>query len=178
MQSAHEHAVVEWLGEVPKHWEVCRNLGVFDERKECNQPQVEMLSVTVNRLIFFCLPSRTLLSPLRPPRQLLREIPETFRVVPNFFRAVPKTFRVLAFFFRVGTKTLRGPGNFLREVPKTFRPLPIFFRVAAEIPTIPSFSISCGYSLPSPQEAWASCPPIPKTLLPRTSPFAPFASWR
>jgi len=40
---------VEWLGEVPKHWEVCRNLGVFDERKECNQSQAELLSVTVSQ---------------------------------------------------------------------------------------------------------------------------------
>ena len=40
---------VEWLGEVPEHWEVRRNLGVFDERKECNQPEEELLSVTVSR---------------------------------------------------------------------------------------------------------------------------------
>lgn len=40
---------VEWLGEVPEHWEVRRNLGVFDERKECNQPTAELLSVTVSQ---------------------------------------------------------------------------------------------------------------------------------
>jgi type I restriction enzyme S subunit len=40
---------VEWLGDVPEHWQVCRNLGVFDERKECNQPDAEMLSVTVSQ---------------------------------------------------------------------------------------------------------------------------------
>jgi type I restriction enzyme S subunit len=40
---------VEWLGEVPEHWHVRRNLGVFDERKECNQPEEELLSVTVSR---------------------------------------------------------------------------------------------------------------------------------
>lgn len=40
---------VEWLGEIPAHWEVRRNLGVFDERKECNQPEAELLSVTVSR---------------------------------------------------------------------------------------------------------------------------------
>jgi type I restriction enzyme S subunit len=40
---------IEWLGEVPKHWDVRRNLGVFDERKECNQPEEELLSVTVSR---------------------------------------------------------------------------------------------------------------------------------
>ena len=27
---------VEWLGEVPSHWEVKRNIGLFDERKEFN----------------------------------------------------------------------------------------------------------------------------------------------
>lgn len=40
---------VEWLGDVPAHWRVERNLGVFDERKECNQPDKELLSVTVGR---------------------------------------------------------------------------------------------------------------------------------
>ena len=40
---------IEWLGEVPEHWHVRRNLGVFDERKECNQPEEELLSVTVSR---------------------------------------------------------------------------------------------------------------------------------
>jgi type I restriction enzyme S subunit len=40
---------IEWIGEVPEHWEVRRNLGVFDERKECNQPEEELLSVTVSR---------------------------------------------------------------------------------------------------------------------------------
>ncbi|MEI7909028.1 MAG: hypothetical protein WCK77_05275 [Verrucomicrobiota bacterium] len=40
---------IEWLGEVPEHWEIRRNLGVFDERKECNQPEEELLSVTVSR---------------------------------------------------------------------------------------------------------------------------------
>ena len=40
---------IEWLGEVPEHWDVRRNLGVFDERKECNQPEEVLLSVTVSR---------------------------------------------------------------------------------------------------------------------------------
>jgi type I restriction enzyme S subunit len=40
---------VQWLGEVPTHWRVERNLGVFDERKECNQPDKELLSVTVGK---------------------------------------------------------------------------------------------------------------------------------
>lgn len=40
---------VEWLGEVPEHWEVRRNLGIFDERKEANLPNAELLSVTQDR---------------------------------------------------------------------------------------------------------------------------------
>lgn len=40
---------VEWLGEVPERWYVRRNLGVFDERKECNHPEEELLSVKVKR---------------------------------------------------------------------------------------------------------------------------------
>ena len=40
---------VAWLGEVPRHWEVKRHLGLFDERKEVNRPDMELLSVTINR---------------------------------------------------------------------------------------------------------------------------------
>ena len=40
---------VEWLGDVPDHWEVRRNLGIFDERKEANLPNAELLSVTQDR---------------------------------------------------------------------------------------------------------------------------------
>ncbi|WP_347988387.1 restriction endonuclease subunit S [Methylomonas sp. AM2-LC] len=40
---------VEWLGEIPSHWDVKRNIGVFDERKESNQANMELLSVTINR---------------------------------------------------------------------------------------------------------------------------------
>lgn len=40
---------VEWLGEVPEHWEIRRNLGIFDERKDVNQPDAELLSVTQDR---------------------------------------------------------------------------------------------------------------------------------
>ncbi len=40
---------VEWLGDVPEHWEVRRNLGIFDERKEANLPNAELLSVTQDR---------------------------------------------------------------------------------------------------------------------------------
>ncbi|MBJ2179524.1 restriction endonuclease subunit S [Pseudomonas veronii] len=39
----------EWLDEVPSHWEVRRNIGVFDERKEADHPEMELLSVTINR---------------------------------------------------------------------------------------------------------------------------------
>ncbi len=40
---------VEWLGEIPNHWEVRRNIGVFDERKEANHPEMDLLSVTIKR---------------------------------------------------------------------------------------------------------------------------------
>jgi type I restriction enzyme S subunit len=40
---------VKWLGDIPENWDVCRNIGLFDERKEINQPDMELLSVTINR---------------------------------------------------------------------------------------------------------------------------------
>lgn len=40
---------VEWLGDIPEGWDVRRNIGLFDERKEVNQPDMELLSVTINR---------------------------------------------------------------------------------------------------------------------------------
>jgi type I restriction enzyme S subunit len=40
---------VAWLGKIPSHWNVRRNKGVFDERKEADQPDMELLSVTINR---------------------------------------------------------------------------------------------------------------------------------
>lgn len=40
---------VEWLGDIPESWDVCRNIGLFDERKEINQLDMELLSVTINR---------------------------------------------------------------------------------------------------------------------------------
>jgi type I restriction enzyme, S subunit len=40
---------VEWIGDIPENWDVCRNIGLFDERKEINQPDMELLSVTINR---------------------------------------------------------------------------------------------------------------------------------
>ncbi len=39
----------EWLGEVPEHWTVTRNLGLFNERKEVNQPRMELLAVTIKQ---------------------------------------------------------------------------------------------------------------------------------
>lgn len=46
---AYRPSGVEWLGDIPKNWDVCRNIGLFDERKEINQPDMELLSVTINR---------------------------------------------------------------------------------------------------------------------------------
>ncbi|MCC5847039.1 MAG: restriction endonuclease subunit S [Verrucomicrobia bacterium] len=40
---------VEWLGRVPAHWGVKRNLGVFDERNERGRPDDELISVTIDR---------------------------------------------------------------------------------------------------------------------------------
>lgn len=40
---------VEWLGEIPEHWDCRRNLGVFDERNERGRPNDELLSVTIQR---------------------------------------------------------------------------------------------------------------------------------
>lgn len=39
----------KWIGEIPSHWEIRRNIGVFDERKEADRPEMELLSVTINR---------------------------------------------------------------------------------------------------------------------------------
>lgn len=40
---------MEWLGDIPDTWDMCRNIGLFKERKEINQPDMELLSVTINR---------------------------------------------------------------------------------------------------------------------------------
>ncbi|UYM17676.1 restriction endonuclease subunit S [Endozoicomonas euniceicola] len=40
---------VPWLGDIPEHWNVTRNLGLFKERKEINQPEMELLAVTIKR---------------------------------------------------------------------------------------------------------------------------------
>ena len=40
---------VEWLGELPKHWEVVPNRALFDEVRERNHPEAAMLSVTISK---------------------------------------------------------------------------------------------------------------------------------
>lgn len=40
---------VMWIGDIPDHWSVQRNIGIFDERKDANRPDMELLSVTINR---------------------------------------------------------------------------------------------------------------------------------
>jgi type I restriction enzyme S subunit len=40
---------VKWIGDIPGSWDVSRNIGLFDERKDVNQPEMELLSVTINR---------------------------------------------------------------------------------------------------------------------------------
>ena len=40
---------IEWLGEVPEHWEVLPNRALFDEIKERDCPDEQMLSVTIKR---------------------------------------------------------------------------------------------------------------------------------
>ncbi|NMF56955.1 restriction endonuclease subunit S [Pseudanabaena yagii] len=46
---SYKNSGVEWLGEIPSHWEAKRNLGLFDERKETNRPDMELLSVTIDQ---------------------------------------------------------------------------------------------------------------------------------
>ena len=40
---------VPWLGEVPEHWDVLPNRAIFDEIKERDRPDADMLSVTINK---------------------------------------------------------------------------------------------------------------------------------
>ena len=40
---------VEWMGEVPEHWEVLPNRAIFDEVRERNRPDANMLSVTITK---------------------------------------------------------------------------------------------------------------------------------
>ena len=46
---SYKESGVEWIGEIPKEWKVCRNLGLFSERKEVNKPEMELLSVTIKK---------------------------------------------------------------------------------------------------------------------------------
>ena len=45
--STYKPSGVEWLGEVPAHWEVLPNRAIFKEVNERGHPQAEMLSVTI-----------------------------------------------------------------------------------------------------------------------------------
>ena len=49
---------VEWLGEVPEHWDVLPNRTFFAEVKERGHPAEQMLSVTITKGV---IPQRTLL---------------------------------------------------------------------------------------------------------------------
>ena len=40
---------VLWLGEVPEHWAVLPNRAIFDEVKERDRPDADMLSVTITK---------------------------------------------------------------------------------------------------------------------------------
>jgi type I restriction enzyme S subunit len=40
---------IQWLGDMPSSWNVMRNIGIFDERKQINSVDMELLSVTINR---------------------------------------------------------------------------------------------------------------------------------
>ena len=40
---------VPWLGEVPEHWRVLPNRAIFDEVKERDRPDADMLSVTITK---------------------------------------------------------------------------------------------------------------------------------
>lgn len=54
-----EDAGVAWLGSVPQHWRVLPNRGVFAEVNERDQPDAQMLSVTITRGV---IPQQALLS--------------------------------------------------------------------------------------------------------------------
>ncbi|MBN1859716.1 hypothetical protein JW848_11030 [Candidatus Bipolaricaulota bacterium] len=47
--SAMKDSSVEWFGKVPEHWEVLPNRALFDEIKEHDCPDEEMLSVTIRQ---------------------------------------------------------------------------------------------------------------------------------
>jgi len=45
---AYRDSGVEWLGEIPVSWEVTRNLGIFEDRREKGFPHLPVYSVTQN----------------------------------------------------------------------------------------------------------------------------------
>ena len=45
----YKHSGIEWLGEVPEHWEVLPNRTLFAEVKERDHPKEQMLSVTITK---------------------------------------------------------------------------------------------------------------------------------
>ena len=56
---ARKDSGVEWLGEVPEHWDVLPNRTFFAEVKERGHPAEQMLSVTITKGV---IPQRTLLA--------------------------------------------------------------------------------------------------------------------
>lgn len=56
---AYKNSGVEWLGDVPEHWNVVPNRAIFDEVRDRDHPDEDMLSVTITKGI---LPQRALLS--------------------------------------------------------------------------------------------------------------------
>ena len=46
---AYKPSGVEWLGEVPVHWDVLPNRAIFVEVNERNHPDESMLSVTITK---------------------------------------------------------------------------------------------------------------------------------
>ena len=46
---AYKDSDVEWLGEVPTHWEILPNRTLFEEVKERDRPEEPMLSVTIKQ---------------------------------------------------------------------------------------------------------------------------------
>lgn len=46
---AYKDSGVEWLGDVPKHWDVLPNRAIFNEVKDRDYPDEPMLSVTIKR---------------------------------------------------------------------------------------------------------------------------------
>jgi len=46
---AYKNSGVEWLGEVPEHWEVCRNGWLFSERSETGYDSLPILEVSLHK---------------------------------------------------------------------------------------------------------------------------------